>query len=291
MQPLIQAETALSINGFHNLYYFEFNKDHSHPTEQHDYWEMVYVDMGSTLAVTDHDTIPLEQGQVIFRSPQEAHAHVSNKEHSNNLLVVSFSCDSPCMAFFKENKVFTLDKTAKTLLKLFVGEAKNALGRIPNRFSDHEPLDFSQETFGASQLMTLHFSEFLIKLIRNHSEGYSSDEGKERPSNDDRQAQKIAEYLRMHVCENIGLNELCDTFFLRKSQLSLLFKNSLGTSPMKYFAQLKIAEAKKLLREDNDSVSEIAEKLGFSCIHSFSRSFKTVTGFCPTEYKKSVSEQ
>ena len=138
--------------------------------------------------------------------------------------------------------------------------------------------------------MEHHFSEFLIKLIRNHSENHQPIGGNERQSDDDQQAHRIAEYLKAHIYENIGLNDLCDAFFLRKSQLSLLFKNSHGTSPMKYFNELKIAEAKRLLREDNDSISEIAEKLGFSCIHSFSRNFKAITGFCPTAYKKSVSE-
>lgn len=291
MQPMTKPSTTLSIDGFHNIYYFEFNKNHSHPIEKHDHWEMVYVDMGNVLAVTEQDSIPLEQGQVIFRSPGETHAHVSNKEHSNNLLVVSFSSDSPCMEFFKDHKVFSLDKTAKTVLSLFVNEAKNALGHIPDRFADHTPLCFCEEAFGAAQLMELHFSEFLIKLIRNHSEEHRPTVGKERQSHEDDQAQRITTYLQAHIYENIELGDLCDAFYLRKSQLSLLFKNTFGTSPMKYLNELKIAEAKKLLRDDTHSVSEIAEMLGYSCIHSFSRNFKTVTGFCPSDYKKSVSEQ
>ncbi len=289
MQPLTKPDTVLSIDGFHNINYFEFNKDHSHPIEAHDYWEMVYVDMGNVLAVTEQDSILLEQEQVIFRAPGETHAHISNKEHSNNLLVVSFSCDSPCMAFFKEHKVFTLDKTAKTLLSLFINEAKNALGHIPNRFSDRAPLDFSKETFGSSQLMECHFSEFLIKLIRNHSGDRRHAVGKERQTDEDDQAQRITDYLKAHIYEDIDLDDLCNAFYLRKSQLSLLFKNHFATSPIKFVGELKIAEAKKLLREDVYSISEIAEKLGFSCIHSFSRSFKNITGFCPTAYKKSVS--
>ncbi len=289
MQPLTKPDKVLSLDGFHNIYYFEFNKNHAHPVEAHDYWEMVYVDMGNILAITGKDSIPLEQEQVIFRAPGETHAHISNKEHSNNLLVVSFSCDSPCMAFFKQHKVFTLDKTAKTLLSLFINEVKNALGHIPNRFSDRAPLDFSEETFGASQLMEFHFSEFLIKLIRSHSDNHPHADTKRQPTADN-QAERITAYLQAHIYESIDLNDLCNAFYLRKSQLSLLFKNALGTSPMKYFGELKIAEAKKLLREDVYSISEIAEKLGFSCIHSFSRSFKTITGFCPTAYKNSVSE-
>ena len=57
---------------------------------------------------------------------------------------------------------------------------------------------------------------------------------------------------------------------------------------MEYFSELKIEEAKKLLREDNLSVSQITFKLNYSSIHNFSRAFKKATGFSPTGYKKSV---
>ena len=57
---------------------------------------------------------------------------------------------------------------------------------------------------------------------------------------------------------------------------------------MQYYNDLKTNEAKKLLRDGNFSVNEIAELLGFSCIHSFSKAFKTATGFSPTAYKESI---
>jgi YesN/AraC family two-component response regulator len=57
---------------------------------------------------------------------------------------------------------------------------------------------------------------------------------------------------------------------------------------MHYFKQLKIEQSKKLLREENLSVSRICEMLGYSGIHNFTRSFKSATGFTPTGYRKSV---
>ena len=67
-----------------------------------------------------------------------------------------------------------------------------------------------------------------------------------------------------------------------------MFREKTGRSPMQYYADLKITEAKKLLREDNLSVSQITDALGYSGIHNFSRAFKKSTGFSPTEYKKSI---
>lgn len=288
MQPLIKANEALKIEGFHNIYYFEFDKNHSHPVEKHGFWEMVYVDMGSIVAVGENENVNLCEGQVIFREPLEPHAHISNSKNANNLLVVSFSCESKCMEFFKTNKIFTLDKTAKTLLSLFANEAALALGKIPYYYHDISPLDFSGEKFGASQLMENHFTEFLIKLMR----GNSNPENVGVPAaktGEFSKAEMITEYLESHIYDKITLNELCGKFFLQKSQISAIFKAHTGKSPMKYFGALKIEEAKKLLRDDELSVSEISYKLKFSDIYSFSRAFKLATGFSPTEYKKSIS--
>ena len=57
---------------------------------------------------------------------------------------------------------------------------------------------------------------------------------------------------------------------------------------MQYLSCAKIEEAKKLLREGEMSVSEIADILRYSGIHSFTRAFKNVTGFSPTAYIKSI---
>ena len=44
---------SLRIEGFNSIYYFEFGKDFSHPPEKHDFWELVYVDSGEIIAVTN----------------------------------------------------------------------------------------------------------------------------------------------------------------------------------------------------------------------------------------------
>lgn len=61
-------------------------------------------------------------------------------------------------------------------------------------------------------------------------------------------------------------------------------------SPIEYFNSLKIAEAKKLLRREELSVSRIADMLGYLSIHTFSRAFKRYVGFSPTEYRKSIGD-
>lgn len=286
MFPLTRTNEALKLDGFHNIYYFEFGKFHYHQPEKHTFWEMVYVDKGTILANTDGNICTLEEGQAIFHCPGQIHSHVSNKEVANNLLVVSFSCGSECMDFFS-GKIFNLDKTGRMLLSLFTNEAKNALGSIPGDFFDKSALDFSGEKFGASQLMGIYFTELLVRLIRGGSDSVPYAVGT-HPGIENGLVDEICVYLKSNIYSGLTLSDVCDRFFIRKSRLSVLFKEQTGMSTMEYYKRLKIEEAKKLLREEEVSVSRICDLLCYSSIHNFTRAFKNATGFSPTGYKKSI---
>ena len=195
MFPLTAVNELIKLEGFHNIYYFEFGKFHYHAPEKHSFWEMVYVDKGTVLANTEGSVCTLKEGQAIFHSPGQIHSHVSNKEVANNLLVVSFSVSGELNEFFG-GKVFTLDKTGRKLLSLFTNEARNALGTLSGDFHDSRPLDFSGEKRGASQLMGIYFTEFLLKLSeRSNISGTSVAESVMTADTSNGIADKIIEYL------------------------------------------------------------------------------------------------
>ncbi len=289
MYKLQPIQVHIQLRGFHSLYYFEHGKHFTHTPEQHDFWEMVYVDRGNIVALTDSIGYPMQEGQAIFHEPGEVHAHVSDKREANNMLVIAFSADGAQLEFFRK-KIFTLDATAKKLLSLFITEAKNALGSIPNRYDDKSDLDFSHEKFAATQLMQCYFCEFLIHLVRsgNAQSDKLTASAEARSIAQNSLAALVVAYLKENLYTPLLLQDVCDHFLLGKSQLCSIFKQYTGESLMSYYATLKLQEAKKLLREEHMSVGEIAEALGFSSIHIFSRAFKKATGFSPTAYKKSV---
>ena len=281
----------IEIKGFNSIYHFEFGKDFSHLPERHNFWEFVYVDSGEINAVTDGIGRTLSQGQVIFHRPMELHAHISNKVVPNSMLVVSFTSDSEAMEFF-DKKIFTLAKTQKTLLSLFINEAKVALGNIPDEYADKDPLDFSSAPFGSLQLLECYLTEFLLTLKRsddgNASKAVRSEDSRTLAHSSI--VELMTDHLSDRVYENVTLSDLCTSFHMGKTQVCSLFCEHVGMGPIEYYYTLKMSRAKKLLL-DGVPVSKISDMLGYSSIHIFSRAFKKAVGVSPTEYKKKILAQ
>ena len=276
----------IEIEGFNSIYYFEFGKDFSHPPEKHDFWEIMYVDSGKINAIADGIGTIVTQGQMVFNRPMEVHAHVSNKVDPNNMLVISFTCHSPAMEFFSK-KVFTLGKTEKMLVSLITKAAKMALGKISDDYSDKDPVDFSRAPVGSVQLLECYLTELLLILLQSGDNAYTTEKHSEysRELGQSSILELMIEYLQEKVYGELTLSDICNKFFMGKSQVCKIFSEHTGTGPIEYYTDLKIAEAKKLLREEVP-VNTVSYLLGYSSIHNFSRAFKRNVGMSPSDYRK-----
>ena len=67
--------------------------------------------------------------------------------------------------------------------------------------------------------------------------------------------------------------------------LSNLFSEVQGITIEKYFIAQKIEKVKELLKYDELSLSQIADRLGYSSVAYLSNQFKKQTGLTPSFYK------
>ena len=281
-QKSIKTNRTVEINGFNAIYYFEAGKSFSHPLEKHNFWEMVYVDCGQIKAFSNDMGYILTQGQVIFHEPMELHAHISDGKTVNNTMVIGFTSNSKNMDFFR-GKIFNLDKTARSLLGLLFRESSNCNSPI-----DMQSNCFKDTLFGSSQLLQCYFTEFLIHLIRTEGGEQIQQHKDSRDIFLNSMTNSVVSYMQENVHLNLTIKDICQKFYIGKTQIYDFFQENIGKSPMEYYTELKITEAKKLLREEQYSITQIAELLSFSSIHTFSRAFKKNTGFSPSEYIRSI---
>jgi AraC-like DNA-binding protein len=286
---LVHVNKEIDIIGFNAIHYFELDKYFFHPPETHECWEMLYVDLGSVITITDGIGSELYQGQVIFHKPMEQHSHISNRKDPSNVLVISFTSHSEIMSYFN-NKIFSLKDDAKGILSLFMNEAVNALGELPQQFEDKSPLNFDNAKLGSTQMMQIYLTEFLFTLLRSEDAPYRQVYGSidSRKIAKDATVETIEKFLINNVYNKLTLQDICDVFLISKSYLCKIFKEQIGESPIDYLTGLKMKEAKRLTRSNQYNVTQISNLLAYSSIQHFSRMFKKVVGSSPSEYENSV---
>ncbi|WP_211227888.1 PocR ligand-binding domain-containing protein [Spirochaeta cellobiosiphila] len=97
---------------------------------------------------------------------------------------------------------------------------------------------------------------------------------------------ELLAYIKNNYLYNVEMSDLVDKFHKSPSTINLALKNKTGHSFKQLIVQLRIKEASKLLRDFTDmTISEVAEKTGFSDPLYFSRLFKKHFKQSPREYR------
>jgi AraC-like DNA-binding protein len=93
---------------------------------------------------------------------------------------------------------------------------------------------------------------------------------------------RAVEMIQGNYRGNITLARLAKYSSMSPSRLSELFNEAYGMPPIQYIHELKIKKARQLLAYSDMNITQIAEYLGFSSVHYFSRFFKNHTGEMPS---------
>lgn len=94
-------------------------------------------------------------------------------------------------------------------------------------------------------------------------------------------------HIETHYQEITELQALAGQFGIAVGYLSTLYNKMYGASPSKHLLSVRIERAKELiLRDESLPVREIAQRVGYSDPHYFSRLFHSVTGLSPSEYRQ-----
>lgn len=98
--------------------------------------------------------------------------------------------------------------------------------------------------------------------------------------------QKSLVYIKKHFSEQISLNQTAEAVELSPAYFSSIFKREMKQSFSDYLTQLRIDEAKLLLRTTNLHVREISGEVGFIDDTYFSKLFHKRVGIRPLAYRK-----
>lgn len=96
---------------------------------------------------------------------------------------------------------------------------------------------------------------------------------------------EILLYILSHYAEKLTTAELAKKWYMSEWYFCKFFKSTTGQSPMNYINRTRIEKAAMLLKNTDESITNIAIKVGFNDVNYFSRMFKRFMNMSPTQYR------
>lgn len=272
------------------LFYMELSKNFYYDGESHDFWEMVYIDKGEMICTADKNRFILKSGEMTFHKPNEFHNLSGDNTVAPNVSIITFECKSRAMKFF-EGKIFRLSAEEKSMLSMLFSEGLSCF-RLED---EHNPLlqrleKIEPSPLGSSQMTKNLLEIFLIKLCRHTDvvtksmrQSYVID-GVDVPFH----VKEILDFLHENVYGKITVTDVARHVGKSESTVKQQFSLYRKSGIMKYYNNLKIKEARRLIREGKYNNTQIADMLHFDNPQYFSKCFKRYTNMTPSEYKSSI---
>lgn len=258
--------------------------DHTSPyiaPHEHNYYQMIYCQKGSgtiTVGQTLYRAVP---GRIYLVRPMETHeiAPIDSFRLAEVKFVVRRDDLDNCLKQLPVEMEVDEHTTLSLTLKDVIREG----------LAD---FIYSYEATNAALYL------FLIRLLRKNNiqvphkpwRSFYFDTPKRRTAGEDAERDAdftmLLDYIQHNLTDRITLDSLAEKVHFDKSYLTARFKESLGTSPIRYVNHIRIERAKTLLATTDDSITQIAKTVGFSSVHYFSRYFKEKEGITPNEYRE-----
>lgn len=136
------------------------------------------------------------------------------------------------------------------------------------------------------QCECLSSTEQLFECLRAFQKEYLQELIDRHENETVRPVRRAKQYIQSHYSEQITLEEVSDAVGLSPAYFSTLFKKTEGEGFAKYLIQVRMEQAKILLRESNLPAAEICRRVGYNDLKHFTHTFEKTTGVKPSTYRK-----
>lgn len=95
----------------------------------------------------------------------------------------------------------------------------------------------------------------------------------------------LTKYIDNNFSEDIRLANIASDFFVSEQYLSKIFYEEVGQTFTEYIIERRLEQVKKLLRNTDISITDVAFSCGFNNINSFNKIFKKYNSITPRDFR------
>lgn len=244
-----------------NDYNHYHNYDFSFPRHLHRSFEVLYVKDGQIQVTINNKVFIVKKNQCIILLPYEIHSFSTIDTSDSYISVFSpefvKTFHNMIYAKYLENPVFTLSPEVEALV-------------LDKVFSDNDNIIEMKACF------------YLIC-----SEAVQNTNILSAARSDYELLHKTLSYIQENFTNDISLHSIASKLGYSYTYLSRYINNVLGVSFVDFINENRINYALYLLKNTENSITDIAYECGYSSIRSFNRNFLKITNTTPKTYRNS----
>ena len=237
-------------------------------------FELTYVVSGSGTILTGGREHRVRQNDCVLSLPGEDHEIHPNRDDPLRFVFLGFERNSGDPSFSYLFDTLVRQFGDETLRRVTMPDESALIVRLFSELQSSSPYRL--------ELAGYLLAEMVIDFIRS---GTDSSHAPVFPkiTDDAVLVYRMETYITRNIAGLTRLRDLGSIFNYNYSYLSRRFLRITGKHLNDFYLSCRMQEANRLL-EEGLSVTQVSDRLGYSSIHSFSRSYKNYFGVNPSEH-------
>lgn len=258
--------------------------EEDHVLHIHDFIELVIVEHGTSIHFTKTFQHMIVAGDVLTIPKGVKHGY----KNSIDLEITNIIFDISMLDSFPEDikhipgfySLFMLNSLQQKRIvkkKGFLSLDSDEIAHV-KQLTNRMLHEQQEKRIGYKSVCMLALADLIIFLSRRAS--------KHNLATHTKNLAEVLCYMEKNYAQNISLDQLSRMINLSPRSFQRVFSAYMGTSPFNHLLNVRIQHAKKLLKETELTISEIAYATGFGDSAYFTRQFKKIFYSSPTNYRK-----
>ena len=297
-KTVVPPNYSLGENARYNILY-----SHWHPE-----FELFYLSRGDCVFVIGGEEYPMRAGEVVFVPSGTLHSAYRTKSGSETVFyaavfsklllgdptdVISEKYISPAISGeLRFNPIFSRKTPWQADVIDLLIEIMSLYDYTPYDLDPlsgkHPEMFLKADEFGAELTVKANILK-IWRLMVAHAERVREIKPADKANRE--RVRLAVDFIHRHYAEPLTLEKIAAEAYLSREYFSRVFKAETLKTPFEYLTHYRISRAMELLGQSSLSITEIAEKCGFSSAGYFNVRFSEIASCTPTAYRSGAKKQ
>lgn len=255
-----------------------------YPRHWHTDFELIMPLKNGYTVLIDNREFALAEGDLLLIPPGVIHSLKAPDSGERLIVQVSCALANQMHGFYDELRHFypcLHVRKVTSMLEDVCGQLQQTVLEMYDEYMMRGPL--------FNYYIAARCTQMFILLARNRK-AFITHESDRRYAKSVDGFLRVCDYIHNHCHEKLDVEMLSTVAGYSKSHFVRMFKEFADVSCVDYIQQQRVALAKQLLMDPENSIMDIVTRSGFGSVASFNRVFKQLTGTTPTQYRKTLRQ-